>query len=479
MFCFFLNNIFPSRTRLRSRSRRRPLPPRNRPAHRRRRRPRPPSRAGSQVSRSQAGRSGIDHRGGERSLSHHLYQSRRPGEVVDPEEIPGCAAAIRWILSIEAASAELGYPLSLWTWDEALRNKLNSAMYVPSATGTVEAPGQLTFEYADGDVTVRKSFRFEPDKYVVHIESSVVRGGNYVTALPAWPAGFGDAGVPGCLCRADHRLLQWREDRAPQARQEGQRDQQRQRPARPLRVFRPGGPVLCRGLSARSPAAGLGGDAAQPDRSFPRTRRNRTRRRKSNCWARPSAIANGVTSARIFVGPKAVDVLKSVRANTLNGQPDGTDLSGMIDWGFFSIIAKPLFVWLKWTHDHWPFPNWGWSIIILTLIINIVLLPLRLYPDEVGAGDAANPAADPGHTGQVQEVPDARPAAGRDEPGDLGAVQGTQGEPGQRMSAAAGADAVPVGLLPNARAGQRAASRDAGTGCTICRRPTICWCCRS
>ena len=57
----------------------------------------------------------------------------------------------------QAASAELGYPLSLWTWDEALRNKLNSAMYVPSATGTVEAPAQLTFEYADGDVTVRKT----------------------------------------------------------------------------------------------------------------------------------------------------------------------------------------------------------------------------------------------------------------------------------------------------------------------------------
>ena len=83
----------------------------------------------------------------------------------------------------EAGAAQWGYPLSLWTWDEGLRNKLNSAMYVPSATGTVQAPGQLTFEFADGDVTVRKSFRFEAASYAVHIESSVVRGGNYVLSL--------------------------------------------------------------------------------------------------------------------------------------------------------------------------------------------------------------------------------------------------------------------------------------------------------
>ena len=87
----------------------------------------------------------------------------------------------------EAGAAQWGYPLSLWTWDEGLRNKLNSAMYVPSATGTIQAPGQLTFEFADGDVTVRKSFRFDANSYIVRIESSVVRGGNYVTALPAWP----------------------------------------------------------------------------------------------------------------------------------------------------------------------------------------------------------------------------------------------------------------------------------------------------
>src|SRR5205807_2994860 len=33
-----------------------------------------------------------------------------------------------------AAAQKFGYPLSLWTYDEAVRNRLNSALYVPSET---------------------------------------------------------------------------------------------------------------------------------------------------------------------------------------------------------------------------------------------------------------------------------------------------------------------------------------------------------
>ncbi|MGH9649965.1 MAG: YidC/Oxa1 family membrane protein insertase, partial [Terriglobales bacterium] len=32
---------------------------------------------------------------------------------------------------------------------------------------------------------------------------------------------------------------------------------------------------------------------------------------------------------------------------------------------------------LKWTHEHWV-SNWGWSILVLTFIINIALFPLKL-----------------------------------------------------------------------------------------------------
>jgi YidC/Oxa1 family membrane protein insertase len=86
---------------------------------------------------------------------------------------------------------------------------------------------------------------------------------------------------------------------------------------------------------------------------------------------------DGTTRQRIFVGPKALDVLQTVHANTIDGQPGGPDLTHAVDFGFFSLIARPLFLWLLWTHDHMA-PNWGVSIIILTVIINLALLPLRI-----------------------------------------------------------------------------------------------------
>src|ERR1700724_2230663 len=44
-----------------------------------------------------------------------------------------------------AAAEKYGYPLSLWTYDESLRTKLNSVLYVPSSEGRQTAPATITF----------------------------------------------------------------------------------------------------------------------------------------------------------------------------------------------------------------------------------------------------------------------------------------------------------------------------------------------
>jgi YidC/Oxa1 family membrane protein insertase len=69
----------------------------------------------------------------------------------------------------------------------------------------------------------------------------------------------------------------------------------------------------------------------------------------------------------LFTGPKDVDMLTKVNPK----------LGQLVDWGFFGIIAKPLFLWLNWVHDHWTY-NYGWAIIVVTLIINLALFPFRL-----------------------------------------------------------------------------------------------------
>jgi YidC/Oxa1 family membrane protein insertase len=82
----------------------------------------------------------------------------------------------------------------------------------------------------------------------------------------------------------------------------------------------------------------------------------------------------GVTRGRWFVGPKAVDVLDVIH---LRGAQSEADLRSLVDFGFFGVLARPLFLWLKWTHEHWA-SNWGWDIVILTVIINLALMPLRI-----------------------------------------------------------------------------------------------------
>lgn len=67
---------------------------------------------------------------------------------------------------------------------------------------------------------------------------------------------------------------------------------------------------------------------------------------------------------RLFVGPKEQDRLDAVAA--------GLELT--VDYGWLTIISKPLFIALSWIHD--VVGNWGWSIILLTLGIKLVFYKL-------------------------------------------------------------------------------------------------------
>jgi YidC/Oxa1 family membrane protein insertase len=68
----------------------------------------------------------------------------------------------------------------------------------------------------------------------------------------------------------------------------------------------------------------------------------------------------------IFIGPKQLKTLESA----------GYDLNKALDFGFFDIIAKPLLIAMNWIYKY--VGSYGWTIIILTIIIKIVLYPLTL-----------------------------------------------------------------------------------------------------
>ena len=52
-------------------------------------------------------------------------------------------------------------------------------------------------------------------------------------------------------------------------------------------------------------------------------------------------------------------------------------LDSLVDFGWFSIIAKPLFISLHYIADHWTH-NYGWAIVLLTLILTTAMFPLKL-----------------------------------------------------------------------------------------------------
>ncbi|HSE47997.1 MAG TPA: membrane protein insertase YidC [Terriglobales bacterium] len=271
------------------------------------------------------------------------------------------------------AAEKYGYPLSLFAYDEALKNELNSALYVPSLTGEHEAPAEVSFEFADGDVSARKTFRFD-HSYVVKVETGVTRGGSYVTAYPAWPGGFGDETHPTSYAggRIDYYTSEKIERLEPKKVAGGATVQPPFYWAGTLdqyfaAIFLPDEPQRA-SLVLLHGEIGLPEDLNKPDP-------NKTI--KVPVLGAAVGTMGGPSSTRLFVGPKAIDVLHGVRAAGTAPGSVGPDIEGALDWGFFGLIAKPLFLWLKWTHAHW-IPNWGWAIVFLTVIINAALFPLRL-----------------------------------------------------------------------------------------------------
>jgi YidC/Oxa1 family membrane protein insertase len=269
-----------------------------------------------------------------------------------------------------SAAEKYGYPLSLWTYDETQRNQLNSALYVASKSGAVQVPAEITFDYADGDVAVRKSFSFD-HTYVVHVETSVVSRGSQIAAYPAWPAGFGDQ-----LSLASYAASQI----------QYQYNSNTERLAikkisggNTLRV-----PFNYAGVTDQYFAAVFLPDDSQNSAlvtlrsslNVPKNAKNPNPQDTAPAEVLGAAVGNpaGSTNARIYVGPKALKTLESVPVPTMVGADP--DLRSLINFGFFGVIARPLFLWLRWTYDF--IHNWGWAICLQTLIINLALMPLRI-----------------------------------------------------------------------------------------------------
>jgi YidC/Oxa1 family membrane protein insertase len=265
-----------------------------------------------------------------------------------------------------AAAAKFGYPLSLWTYDDSLRDKLNSALYVASKEGSLTAPAELSFEYSDSGLIVRKTFAFD-DSYVVKVDTSVFANGSPVYAFSAWPSGFGDqttfpafsTGQFEYQVNSDTEHLPVKKISGGNTLH-GEFDWAGVGDSYFGAIFIPDDPANVNVIMLRN-AIGIAADPSKPNETRPAD------------VLGVAAGHPGQSKARLFVGPKALDVLEAVSVPTISGAHQ--DLRGMVNFGWFGVIARPLFIWLRWTNKY--VHNWGWSIVLQTLIITLALLPLR------------------------------------------------------------------------------------------------------
>ena len=270
------------------------------------------------------------------------------------------------------AAEKFGYPLSLWTGDPAVRSELAQALFVPSATGDLKSPGKLTFEYSGDGLTVKKVFSFD-STYVLHAQVTATRQGSPLNVLLAWPAGFGDQET-----QPDYAQTQLDDFQNGKANHTAWK-----------KVVNGGmlsGPYDWAGVSdlyfgavflpdvpSQSAVVGLKNELAMPrDPKEP----------QGTTFSAPllgAAVGgeNGIDAVRLFVGPKVIDVLSSIHATAADGKPTGPSIEPILNFGFWGFIAKPLFLTLRWVHEY-IVANWGWAILVLTLVISVAMLPTRV-----------------------------------------------------------------------------------------------------
>ncbi len=250
--------------------------------------------------------------------------------------------------------------------DQALSSRLNTAVYqVTGATGnTVDAtaqPATIVFEGRDAaGLVVRKAFGFDPKAYVVSFDASVTSGGQALNPTVLWGPGLGDIGATA----GGGSFFTGNAVQAPQAIYHLDGKVQRVAAGKLGEQGRPSGGFRFAGIDDHYfLAAALAPGTTQASfGSLLLNGEGDSQRQLVTQAFRFSAPPSGV---KFFVGPKQFDILKAT----------DLELVKAINFGMFAWLVLPLLSALKWIYGF--VGNYGWSIILLTVVINLVLFPLR------------------------------------------------------------------------------------------------------
>lgn len=292
----------------------------------------------------------LTNRGG-RVLHWHLKEYMTPaGKPVDliPSNTP----------------ADQPRPFSLRVDDDQLTQRLNESLYQVTgadSNGHVDATksaSAVTFEFEDASgIRVRKELRFEPANFVVVFSADVRNGEMTVNPAIAWGPGLGDLGG----ISSGGSYFTGNAVQPPQAIFHRDNDVERLR---------------ADAVSTQPAHAGQFRFAGIDDHYFLAALLNPGQARlefKPVSISVPGSetpiqfisgtyrLAQPPHEVRFYVGPKQFDLLRGV----------DLELVRAIDFGIFAWMVVPLLSALKWLFGF--LGNYGWAIIVLTILLNLVL----------------------------------------------------------------------------------------------------------
>ena len=277
------------------------------------------------------------------TLSRYKDARGRPEELV-----PGHGAGLR--------------PLDVETGDPALDQRLRAALFQPSVAELAvagDAPQALTFRYSDGEVEAEKTIEFRAQGLLA-VRVSVRRAGQALPVRLAWGPGLGNPSpeereVRGYVEPHGVALLPSGVKLYPAAKLPG--------PGESLSGARWAGIESTYFAALFVPGAPGAGAWVRPT-TIPGARPDDP----AVTAAVTLVDAGGDAPVLVFVGAKDQPTMARL----------GHELHRVVQVGdWLGPIVIALMRLLRWVQSH--VGNWGWSIVLLTILINLVMAPFRHY----------------------------------------------------------------------------------------------------
>lgn len=267
------------------------------------------------------------------------------------------------LVHADAASQLHAWPLSVRLGDAGLDGAANSGLYVANTNATtLHTPAEIDFEWSDGHLEISKKLKFGTG-YETSIGVSAELDGKPLPVGLAWRGGFGDASVysapelvqvfystAGKLNVLPYKKLGDKDHPDQPAIATGNAEYGGVQDLFFTAAFLPDEPGLAIWDETEQENISADGKTSQ----------------QPVVEMAVGTQTPGPWSVRLYVGPKDYTELGKLR-------PSLTDL---VQFGYVGFIAKPLLWTLKWIYKY--VPNYGWAIVLLTLVLNMLLYPLKV-----------------------------------------------------------------------------------------------------